>query len=106
MLFANVRPAELKLPGHVCAVAIDAEEDFDWATPVRGTPYTTTCMKSVRDLQPILGAYQIQPTYLLTYPILADPEIVRILRRQVERSECDLGVQLHPWVTPPYDDDD
>lgn len=103
MLFPNVRPAIPKIDGSICAVAVDAEEDFDWTAPVLGTPYTTTCMRNTRDLQAILRAHRIRPTYLLTYPVLADPEVVQIIRRQIERDECDVGVQLHPWVTPPFE---
>jgi hypothetical protein len=88
-----------------CGVAIDAEEDFDWDKPVFGTPCSTECMRHIRDVQVILSAYGIAASYLLTYPVLEDLEAVRILRRYVERGECDVGVQLHPWVTPPFDGD-
>jgi hypothetical protein len=84
-------------------MAVDAEEDFDWRKPVYSTDYSIQCMKNVRDLQQIVGAYGIVPTYLLTYPVLEDDDVVRILRRQISRGQCDLGVQLHPWVNPPFD---
>jgi hypothetical protein len=29
---------------------------------------------------------------------------VHILRRQISRGQCDVGVQLHPWVNPPFDE--
>ncbi|MCO6415400.1 polysaccharide deacetylase family protein [Siccirubricoccus sp. KC 17139] len=87
----------------LCGLAVDAEEDFDWAAPVQGTSFTTDCMHRIRDLQVIAGAYGIRPTYLLTYPVLQDAEAVAILRRYLARGECDVGVQLHPWVTPPFE---
>jgi hypothetical protein len=105
VFFSNIRPVIARADQPICAVAIDAEEDFDWSTPVYGTPHTTGCMKNIRELQPILGAYGIRPSYLLTYPVLEDLEVVRLLRRYVERGECAVGVQLHPWVTPPFDGD-
>ncbi|MDB5372850.1 MAG: hypothetical protein JWP04_1492 [Belnapia sp.] len=105
MFFPNRRPAVAKTDALICAVAIDAEEDFDWAAPIFGTPHTTSCMHHIRDLQAILGAYGIVPSYLLTHPVLEDTEAVHILRRYLARGECDVGVQLHPWVTPPYDGD-
>lgn len=85
-------------------VVIDAEEDFDWNTPVRGTHTSTTHMKNVRVLQSLLSAYGIVPTYLLTYPVLEDADVVSILRHQVSKGQCILGVQLHPWVTPPFNE--
>ncbi|MFT8245518.1 polysaccharide deacetylase family protein [Roseomonas sp. BN140053] len=104
-LFPNIRPALPRSDDPILAVAVDAEEDFDWDAPVRGTPHTTGHMRNIRDLQAILGAYGLRPTYLLTYPVLEDTEVVRILERHLRRGECDVGVQLHPWVTPPFTGD-
>jgi hypothetical protein len=102
-MWSNIRPATTKAVGAVCAIAIDAEEDFDWLSPVYGTGYSTACMKNIGMLKDIFAAYGIVPTYLLTYPVLEDAEVVSILRRQISRGECDVGIQLHPWVTPPFD---
>ncbi len=102
-MFSNVVPTIAKTDRPVCALAVDAEEDFDWDKPVSSTNYSTRCMKNIRDLQEIVGAYGVVPTYLLTYPVLEDDEVVQILRRQISRGQCDVGVQLHPWVNPPFD---
>jgi len=80
---------------------IDAEEDFDWTSPAQGTFFTTNCMRQVRELQDLVSAFGVRPSYLLTYPVLDDQEVVRIVQRQFDRGECDLGAQLHPWVNPP-----
>ncbi len=84
-----------------CVVAIDAEEDFDWGSPIRGTSFSTACMKNIPTLHEIFGAYGIVPTYLLTYPVLDDDDAVRLLDRQMAKGQCRVGLQLHPWVTPP-----
>ena len=91
-------------PQPVCTLAIDAEEDFDWNAPIQGIQHSTGHLRNVRALQDILGAYGIVPTYLVTYPVLEDADVVRIIRRQLERGQCALGIQLHPWVTPPFED--
>lgn len=103
-LFHGVTPVARRLARPLCCVAIDAEEDFDWMQPVRTTGYSTECMRGIVDLQEILAAYAIRPTYLLTYPVLDDPGAVATVRHQYERGQCDIGVQLHPWVTPPFDE--
>lgn len=103
LMFPNRRPAVLRNPIRLCTVVVDAEEDFDWANPAQGVPQTTTNMLHIRTLQEILSSYRIRPTYLLTYPIMDVREIVKLLRYGVDRGECDIGVQLHPWVTPPFD---
>ena len=102
-LFPNVASSVARTNRPVCAMAIDAEEDFDWDRPVYGTGYTTSCMRNLRDLQGIVGAYGLVPTYLLTYPVIDDLAAVQILRRHLGRGECALGVQLHPWVNPPFE---
>jgi hypothetical protein len=103
-MFANVTSSVPKTNQPVCAVAVDAEEDFDWDKPLASTSHSTDCMRRIPDLQEILGAYGIVPSYLLTYPVLEDDDVVHILRRQIRRGQCDVGVQLHPWVNPPFDD--
>jgi hypothetical protein len=102
-VFPGMRPVVLKGDAAVCTIVVDAEEDFDWLNPVYGTQHTTANMHNTRILQEIAGAYGLAPTYLLTYPILDAPEVVQALRRRVDRGECEVGVQLHPWVTPPFD---
>lgn len=103
--FNASRPALIAPGARVCTVVVDAEESFDWNTPVRGTAYTTSCMRNLGELHGIVGAYGAVPAYLLTYPVLEDADVVRSLRHQADKGRCALGVQLHPWVTPPFGDD-
>ena len=85
----------------ICALAVDAEEDFDWDRPLATTEHSTHCMRGISQLQEIVAAYGVRPTYLLTYPVLQDETVVHLLRRQLALGQCELGAQLHPWVTPP-----
>jgi len=102
-MFPNAASAA-PVPGQpVCALAVDAEEDFDWDHPVASTQHSTNCMRHIADLQEMVSAYGLRPTYLLTYPVLQDEGAVHLLRRQQGRGRCDLGIQLHPWVTPPFE---
>ena len=101
-LFANATPATVSTP--LCTVLIDAEEDFDWLRPVRGVPYDIGCMRQLADLHTIMAAYGAVPTYMLTYPVLQDAATVASLRRHVAGGRCRVGLQLHPWVNPPYEE--
>jgi predicted deacetylase len=103
-LFRNIRRRMATPERSVCCLAIDAEEDFDWTRPVHATGYSTQCMQRITDLHEIVSAYGLKPTYLLTYPVLEDSNAVSMIRRQYARGECDMGIQLHPWVTPPFDE--
>ncbi len=102
--FVGTSPAVPRSTQPICTVILDAEEDFDWGSPIQGTVHSTSHMKDVRLLHTILAAYGIVPAYLITYPVLENADVVRIVRAQVERGHCVVGAQLHPWVTPPFDD--
>ena len=101
--FPGPRPATAIAGARLCTLVVDAEESFDWHSPVSGTAYTTIGMRNVRELHSILAAYGVVPAYLLTYPVMQDRDVVDILRHQHGRGECLLGLQLHTWVTPPFD---
>jgi hypothetical protein len=85
-------------------VAIDTEEDFDWKQPIQGTLHSTSHNRNIRNLHPILGSYGAVPIYLLTYPVLQDADLVRIIRRDLDQNHCVIGVHSHYWVTPPFDE--
>jgi hypothetical protein len=102
--FANTTPAFVRSNRLICTIAIDAEEDFDWELPIQGTLISTSHIRNICNLHGLLSAYGAIPTYLLTYPVLEDADMVRIIRRELDKSHCAVGVQLHPWVTPPFDD--
>ena len=102
-LFPAARPAApAAATPPLCSVLIDAEEDFDWQRPVHGVAHDVGCMRHLSDLQSILGAYGAVPAYLLTYPVLQDAAIVAALRGRLARGQCQVGIQLHTWVTPPF----
>ena len=101
-IFPHPGPAGAATP--LCTVMVDAEEDFDWDYPMQGTSNDVSCMRNLADFQSILAAYGAVPTYLLTYPVLRDRSIAAGLRGRIARGECEAGVQLHTWVTPPFDE--
>jgi len=102
-ILPNPRAVSMRQPTRVATVLIDTEEDFDWADPTEGTDYATAYLTRIADLQPIFTAHGVVPTYLVTYPILENPDLVRLFARYRDRGEAALGIQLHPWVTPPFE---
>jgi len=98
--FPDAAPARAAAP--LCAVLVDAEEDFDWQAPVRGVAHTVDCMRQLGAFQRIVTDAGAVPTYMLTYPVLQDIGIVQDLRRLLARGACRVGIHLHPWVTPPF----
>jgi hypothetical protein len=82
----------------------DAEEEFDWSAPFHRDATSTRAMGSLPDANRRLMQWGCVPTYLADYPVVNDPTSAAILRQMVERGECDVGAQLHPWVTPPHEE--
>ncbi len=105
-MFTRVTPACAKSRQPICALAVDAEEDFDWDQPVASTEHSTGCMLRIGELDRAVAPFGVRPTYLLSYPVLRDDAAVALLQQHAAAGRCELGVQLHPWVTPPFDGND
>jgi hypothetical protein len=101
-LFPNPAPAGLPAARAVGTVVIDAEEDFDWTNPVQGAKRSTEHLHNLSRPTALFAGLRVVPTYLVTMPVLQDDAAAAELRRLRERGECALGLQLHPWVTPPF----
>ena len=47
----------------------------------------------------------IVPTYVIDWPVATTPASVAVLRSLMEAGRCEIGTHLHPWVSPPYEED-
>lgn len=86
-------------------VTIDTEEDFDWAAPFARTGYGLGSVPALAACQTYFAAAGVAPIYLVDWPIVADDRAVDILGPAQAAGRCEVGAQLHPWVTPPHDED-
>ncbi len=86
-------------------VTIDTEEDFDWAAPFTRTGYRLASVPALADCQSYFERAGVRPIYLVDWPIVADDNAVAILGAAQNAGLCEVGAQLHPWVTPPHDED-
>lgn len=86
-------------------VTIDTEEDFDWAAPFARTGYRLASVPALADCQSYFEQGGVKPIYLVDWPIVADDRAVGILGPAHDAGACEIGAQLHPWVTPPHDED-
>ena len=87
----------------ILCIIVDAEEEFHWGRPVSARNNTTSSIRCQNRAQEIFACYDARPTYLVTYPVASDPSAAAVLREYLADGRCDIGVQLHPWVTPPFD---
>lgn len=86
-------------------VTVDTEEDFDWAAPFARTGYRLDSVPALADCQTWFEAAGVKPIYLVDWPIVADDRASAILGEARAAGRCEIGAQLHPWVTPPHDEE-
>jgi hypothetical protein len=81
-------------------VFIDAEEEFDWTKFAADQTHVRNIAEQHR-AQRLLESFDCVPTYLVDYPVASQPQGIRPLRDWLDDGLCQIGAQLHPWVTPP-----
>ncbi len=100
--FPEQEPVRAPAGPPILCVIVDAEEEFQWGRPVSAQNNATVSIRSQRKAQDLFSAYRVAPTYLVTYPIASNPDAAGVLKEFLSGSQCEVGAQLHPWVTPPF----
>lgn len=85
-------------------VTIDTEEEFDWSQPFSRTRHGTRHVPAIAPFQNLCDDNGVKPVYLIDYPIASDPYATELLGGFAHLGKADIGVQMHPWVTPPFDE--
>ena len=83
-------------------VTIDTEED-NWFPSREGI--TVENIRGVERLQALFDRHGVRPTYLVTHEVATRPWAMEILC-DIERSgRAEVGAHLHPWNTPPLEEE-
>ncbi len=85
-------------------ISVDTEEEFDWDAPFQRSGHTTVSVPMLQKFQEFVEKYRVKPAYFVDYSIITDDEAVAFLRTVAEQQTADIGVHLHPWVNPPFDE--
>jgi phosphatidylinositol alpha-1,6-mannosyltransferase len=104
-LFPASEPIHLPPGPPILCIIVDAEEEFHWGRPVSARNNATSSIRYQKRAHEVFSCYDASPTYLVTYPIASDPSAAGVLREYLADGRCDIGAQLHPWVTPPFDNE-
>lgn len=83
----------------------DAEEEFDWRAPFSRDATATTAIATLPGATRRFNAAGVIPTYLADFPVVATPESAATLAVLAGDGQCEIGAQLHPWVTPPFEEE-
>jgi hypothetical protein len=112
---AGIRITDPPAPGSAVAFApgfgqrfiltVDTEEEFDWTKPIERSGHTVHTIARLARFQEFCEGAGICPIYLVDYPIATSPAAAEILRGPLADGRAEIGVQLHPWVSPPHDEE-
>ncbi len=86
-------------------VTVDTEEDFDWNAPLERTGHSLASVPRLRKFQQFCEGYGVKPVYLVDYPVAQSPRAAEVLREPLAAGSAEIGIQLHPWVSPPHEED-
>lgn len=95
-------PAE---PAQSFILTVDTEEEFDWSQPIQRDGYTLHSVARLTRFQEFCEGAGVVPVYLLDYPVATSPTAQEALRPAVAAGKAEVGIQLHPWVNPPHEED-
>ncbi len=91
--------------GQRVLLTVDTEEEFDWRAPFRREGYGLSHVTAIPRFQAFCESVGAQPVYLVDWPIVQDPRAAEIIGDAVRRGTAEIGVQLHPWVNPPFNEE-
>jgi hypothetical protein len=83
-------------------LTVDTEEEFDWGKPLAREGHGLLHVPALATFQAFCESEGIIPVYLVDWPVAGSAEAARILRGPVAAGKAEIGVQLHPWVNPPF----
>ncbi len=86
-------------------LTVDTEEEFDWNAPFRRDGHGLQHVGEIARFQTFCEEIGAHPVYLVDWPIANDPRAVEIIGDAVRRGTAEVGVQLHTWVNPPFDEE-
>lgn len=90
--------------GQRVLLTVDTEEEFDWNGPFRRDGHGLSHVEAIPRFQAFCESLGVAPVYLVDWPIVQDARAVEIIGDAVRRGAAEVGVQLHPWVNPPFEE--
>ncbi|GGZ13092.1 polysaccharide deacetylase family protein [Novosphingobium colocasiae] len=86
-------------------VTVDTEEEFDWNAPLDRERHTIVTVPALRKFQQFCEGFGVVPSYLVDFPIASSSFAREAIGAAVLAGRAEIGVQLHPWVSPPFEED-
>ena len=91
--------------GQRFVLTVDTEEEFDWSKPIRREGHGLDHLPRLAKFQSFCENEGVCPVYLVDYPVATSALAADILREPVKQGRAEVGIQMHPWVNPPFEED-
>jgi len=91
-------------PRILFVLTVDTEEEWDWERGFPVAQYSVRNPQNVPKFQAFCEHYGVRPTYFIDYAIAANPASIPAFQEPFRRGACEIGAHLHPWVTPPIEE--
>jgi hypothetical protein len=86
-------------------ITVDTEEEFDWSKPLAREGHGIDHLPEIATFQEFCEGHEVVPVYLVDWPVATSPLAAEILRPAIAAGRAEIGVQLHPWVNPPFNEE-
>ena len=91
--------------GQRVLLTVDTEEEFDWNGPFSRENWSLNHITALPGFQQFCEGIDVVPVYLIDWPVATSPLARDILGEAVRNGRAEVGVQLHPWVNPPFEEE-
>lgn len=85
-------------------VTVDTEEEFDWSAPLNREWHGVATVSRLARFQQFCEGFGVVPIYLVDHPVATSPAAADALGEAIESGRAEIGVHLHPWLSPPHDE--
>jgi hypothetical protein len=86
-------------------LTVDTEEEFDWSKPLGRDSHGLDHLPRLAKFQEFCENENVCPIYLIDWPVATSALAADILREPAAAGRAEIGIQLHPWVNPPHDEE-
>ena len=87
------------------AIVVDTEEEFDWAKPFSRSSRSTLSIPAQAEAHLIYDRLGVVPTYVIDHPVATSEVAIDFLGGLQREGRAEIGAHLHPWVSPPHEEE-
>ncbi len=91
--------------GQRSLLTVDTEEEFDWDKPFSASEHGLDHVRRLGKFQEFCDGINVCPVYLIDWPVATSPVAAEVLSPMLKAGKAEIGIQLHPWVNPPFEEE-